>query len=62
MLDGQHHIAKGGAVALVYDKNDPLRVDDGNIVGIQSDFGLLIDVAHFLDGRDNERVRRRIAF
>ena len=62
MLDGQHHIAKGRAVALVYDKNDPLCVDDRNIIGIQSGFGFLIDVAHFLDGSDDERVRRGIAF
>ena len=62
MLDGLHHIAKGGAVALVHDKNQPLCVDQRNVVGVQFVLCIILDVAHLLDGSHDERVRRRIAF
>jgi hypothetical protein len=43
MFDGLHHIAKGGTVALVHDKNQPLCVDQRNVVGVQLVLCIILD-------------------
>ena len=62
MLDGLHHIAKGGTVALVHDKNQPLCVDQRNVVGVQLVLCIILDIAHLLDGSHDERIGRRSTF
>jgi len=60
LLHVMQHVAKGGAVGLVHDKDYPLVGHQADVCGVHAVF--LFDVAHLLYGGDDERMGRVIAF
>ena len=60
--DNQQHVSKCGAMAFIHNKNNALGSHFFQVRGIQAIFTLIPDIAHFLEGRDNQGVGRIIAF
>ena len=58
-LDGLHVLTEGRTMALVHDEHDALLA---NRLQVARAHGILVDVSHLLNGRDNECVGRVAAF
>ena len=59
-LDGQEHFSKGVPVAFVDDEHQAFLTD--NVYGVLVLQLILLDVAHFLDGRDDKHFVLVAAF
>ena len=55
LLDHCQHLTKRGSVRLIDDKDNSLPTDDLHIVSIPSAF-FIADIAHFLDGSDDQGI------